>query len=436
MARGPFDGWLNGIQTPRARRPLGRVIASILKWTVRFRDAGAPLAVLLWPALAAGQTSASPVTLDEALALARANPALTAARLRRAVDQAGIDVAHEVPNPEARYEHTNELPHDAFGLAQLIELGGKRGRRIALAEAVARTGEAELARTEAEVTAEVSLAFFGLAGAQRRLEVAGELQDLAARTRDTARARYEVGDVAQLDVLEADLVFYQAENEATALEGERAGRRAELNVLIGRDVLAPTVASEPPDLTVPEAGTATAAALLSNTALAVLDRQVAEAQARASLARAQRIPDPTVEGTVTHGADPEFTWGYRAAVAISVPLFTRHTASVRVEEATLAMVQAQREATAQRIRGAVTAAALRAASARTQYLRYRDEILPKSREVEGMAQESYRAGQTNLVALLQSLQAARELRARSLQAAADFEAAMAALRQAMTAPPR
>ena len=42
-----------------------------------------------------------------------------------------------------------------------------------------------------------------------------------------------------------------------------------------------------------------------------------------------------------------------------------------------------------------------------------------------MAEESYRAGQTNLVALLQSLQAARELRAKALQAAADFETALA-----------
>jgi cobalt-zinc-cadmium efflux system outer membrane protein len=416
------------------------------------RNARTLLVLLLWPGLALAQSSVSPspaptvapapepasaaLTLDEALTLARANPTIAAARLRRLVDQAGIDVARERPNPEAHYEHTNELPHDAFGVAQLLELGGKRGRRVALAEAVARTGEAELAQTEAEVTAEVYLAFFGLAGAQRRLLVARELQDLAARTRDTARARFEVGDVAQLDVLEAELLFYQAENEASALEGERAGARAELNALIGRDVAVPTDAAEPTDVSVPEAVAATTDALASNTALAVLDRQVAEARARAELARAQRTVDPTLEATVTHGAVPEFTWGYRAAVGLSIPLFTRHEAGVRVEEATLSMVQAQREALAQRIRGSVTAAALRAAAARTQYLRYRDEILPKSREVETMAQESYRAGQTNLVALLQSLQAARELRSRSLQAAADFEAALAALRQAMTAPPR
>jgi cobalt-zinc-cadmium efflux system outer membrane protein len=377
-----------------------------------------------------------PLTLDEALALARANPTVTAARLRRAVDQAGIAVAREIPNPEARYERSKETPHDALGLSQLLELGGKRGRRIDLAESVARTGEAELAQTEAEVTAEAAIAFFGLAGAQRRLEASRELSDLATRARDTARARYEVGDVAQLDVLQAELLFYQAENETSAEAGDLAGARAQLNALIGRDLTAPTVASDEGAAAVPDAAAAVAAALASNTALAVLDRQIGEAQARAALARAQRVPDPTVEGTVTHGAAPEFDWGYRAAVAISVPLFTRHDAEVQVEEATLAMTRAQRDALAQRIRGAVSAAALRAASAQAQYLRYRNEILPKSREVEGMAEESYRAGQTNLVALLQSLQSARELRQKALQAAADFENALGALRQAMTAPPQ
>jgi len=117
-------------------------------------------------------------------------------------------------------------------------------------------------------------------------------------------------------------------------------------------------------------------------------------------------------------------------------VFTRHHAGVRVEESTVALLRAQREALAQRIRGAVAAAAARAAAARVQYLRYRDEILPHSREVEKMAEESYREGQTNLVTLLQTLQAARELRGRTLQSAADFQAALATLRQAMSVGPQ
>src|SRR5204863_97914 len=93
-----------------------------------------------------------------------------------------------------------------------------------------------------------------------------------------------------------------------------------------------------------------------NAELAVLDRQVAEAAARAALARAQQVPDPTVEGAVTHDAPGEFVWGWRYAVGITVPLFTRHRAAVRVEEATLAQLRAQREALVQKIEGAVGAA--------------------------------------------------------------------------------
>jgi cobalt-zinc-cadmium efflux system outer membrane protein len=179
------------------------------------------LVLLLWPGLAGAQTpapppsvpgdsTAAPLTLDDALTLARSNPSITAARLRRAVDRAGIDVAGERPNPEARYEHTNELPRDAISVAQLVELGGKRGRRIDLARAVAASGEAEIAQTEAEVAAETYLAFYGLVGAQRRLEVARELQQIASRARSAAAARLEVGDVSRLDVLQADLALYEA----------------------------------------------------------------------------------------------------------------------------------------------------------------------------------------------------------------------------------
>src|SRR5438477_4967242 len=123
---------------------------------------------------------APPLTLDEAFALAAANNReITAARLRRAIDEAGIDVARERPNPDLRYEQAKETPHQSLTASQPIELGGKRGRRIALAEAVMRTGEAELARTQAEVRAQVRKAYYSLAATQARLAIAVDLQGIA-----------------------------------------------------------------------------------------------------------------------------------------------------------------------------------------------------------------------------------------------------------------
>ena len=207
-------------------------------------------------------------------------------------------------------------------------------------------------------------------------------------------------------------------------------------MLVGRDPTAPTdVVEDLGEAALPAADIAATAALAANAELAVLDHQVAEAVARAGLARAEQTPDPSVEAAVTHIAPGEFDWGWRYAVGIALPLFTRHRAAVQVEEATLAQLRAQRAALVQRIQAAVSGALARATVQRQQYLRYRDEILPRSREVETMAEESYRAGQTGLVALLQALQAAKESRAKAVQAAVDYQVALAELERAAAVGP-
>jgi cobalt-zinc-cadmium efflux system outer membrane protein len=377
--------------------------------------------------------SPAPLTLDDALSLARVHdPNLVAARLRRPIDLANVAVAGERPNPEARYEHTNEAPHDLVSLAQPLELGGKRGRRIAAAEAALRTGKAALAQTEAQAEADTRRAYFAVSSAQRREAIARELQDLAVRGQRVASEREQVGDVSKLEVLQADLVLDAAENEATALLGELAATRVELNLRIGRPLEAPTQVAE--DLAaIPPPGELDAR---TNAVLAVVDRQITEAEARVALARAQQVPDVTVEGTLTHGAQPEFTWGYHAAVAVVIPLFTRHGAGVQLEQATLAQLRAQRATLAGQVNAGAYAARARAEAARTAYLRYRDDILPDSRKVEAMAEESYRAGQTGLPALLEALRAARELRQKELQAASDYESALADLQQALRLGPK
>jgi cobalt-zinc-cadmium efflux system outer membrane protein len=389
------------------------------------------------PPPTASPAEAPPLTLDEAFALAATNNrTIAAARLRRAIDLAGIEVAKERPNPDLRYEQAKETPTQSLTAIQAIQLGGKRGRRIALAEAVMRTGEAELARIQAEVRAQVRRAYYSLAATQSRLGIAQDIQGIAGRARDVANERHQAGAVPRLEVVQAELSLAQAENEASAVAGERDAARAELNVIIGRDPRAPTqVVVDLAEVSLPAAEAAAAAAMAGNTELAVLDRQMAEAVARAALARAQQIPDPTVEGAVTHNSPPEFVWGWRYALAVSVPLWTRHRAAVRVEEATIAQLKAQREALVQRLEGAVGAALVRANTQQRQYLRYQQEILPRSREVEAMAEESYRAGQTNLVALLQALQVAREARAKAVQAAFDYQVALAELQRAAAVGP-
>src|SRR4029079_19697904 len=179
---------------------------------------------------------------------------------------------------------------------------------------------------------------------------------------------------------------------------------------------------------------ALARAQSANAELAGLDRQIAEAQARVTLANALRTPDVTPDFTITHDAEPEFTWGWRAAAAGTIPLFTSHRAGVRVEQATLAQLNAQRAAVLARVNGEVTATSALAEAERLTSLRYRDQILPQALEVERMAEDSYRLGQTGIAALLQALHQSRQVRLQSRQTASDLQNALSDLERAIGAP--
>jgi len=391
---------------------------------------------ILFVSNASAQAADEPLTLDAAFARAlTSNPSIAAARLRRAIDLAGIDVAGERPNPEAHAELTNELPKQAFGLAVPLELGGKRSRRIDLAQATLQTGEAELTATILDIRTQVRRAYFARLIAEARLAILDELRQFASRAADAAQARFDVGSAPRLEALQAQLALAEADNELGSARVTADAARISLNALLGipleRNAPLATSLDSAPALV---GAVALARAQSANAELAVLDRQIAEAQARVTLANALRTPDVTPDFTITHDAEPEFTWGWRAAAAVTIPLFTSHRAGVRVEQATLAQLNAQRAAVLARVTGEVTATSALAEAERLTYLRYRDQILPQALEVERMAEDSYRLGQTGIAALLQALQQSRQVRLQSLQTASDLQNALSDLERAIGAP--
>jgi cobalt-zinc-cadmium efflux system outer membrane protein len=119
---------------------------------------------------------------------------------------------------------------------------------------------------------------------------------------------------------------------------------------------------------------------------------------------------------------------------VTLPIFTTHNALVAVEETTLDQLNAERQAALLRITGDVTAAAVTADTQRQLYTRYRDQILPQALQVEQLAQDAYQLGQTGVAALLQALQATRDVRLRSLDAVSQLQTALADLERAIGAP--
>src|SRR5512144_1674832 len=169
----------------------------------------------------AASAHTSPLTLDQAVARAmEANRSFAAARARRAVDAGGIAVAGQRPNPEVTFEEERETPHVGVGASMPIEVAGKRGKRIGVAQATLAVTEADIARAGAELRASVRRAYFQQVAAVRRVAVAQDLEALAARARDAAQERFATGAAPRLEALQARLAFEQAQNEAAIARGE------------------------------------------------------------------------------------------------------------------------------------------------------------------------------------------------------------------------
>ena len=304
-----------------------------------------------------------------------------------------------------------------------------------IAEATLQVGEAELTQTIIDIRTQVRRAYFARLISDLRLGVLDELRQFATRARDAAQARFDVGSAPRLEVLQGQLALAQAENEATAAQATARAATVQLNALLGLPLDTPLVLATGLDAAAALTGAAALTrAQTSNAELAVIDRQIAEQTAKLALARALRTPDITPDVTLTRDSAPDFMYGWRVAAAATIPIFTTHRAGVLLEEAALAQLHAQRMAVLARVTGEVMAASEVADAQRMAYLRYQNEILPQAQQVETMAEDAYRLGQTGIAALLQALQASRDMRLRSLQTASDFQDALSQLERAIGAP--
>jgi cobalt-zinc-cadmium efflux system outer membrane protein len=370
--------------------------------------------------------------VDRAMA---ANPTIAAARLTSAINLAGLALAGERLNPEVTAEFEKETPTQGFGVAVPLELGGKRAKRVAVSQATIRAGEAEIAATMVQVRNEVRRAYYDVLVAEARLSVLRELRDLSGRVRETAQTRFDSGDAPRLEVLQASLALAASENDAAAAEGSLTAARTRLNALLGQPLATTQTLSTGLDAGGPVSlDVALNLAHTGSVELVVLDRRLDEQRAKITLARALRTPDLIPTATLTHDAQPEFTYGWRAGLAVTLPVFATHKAGVLVEQTTLDQLLAQREAAATRITGEITAAAATAEAQRLAYVRYRDVILPQAQQVEQLAQDAYQLGQTGISALLQALQASRDVRLRALDAMGQLQMATADLERAIGAP--
>ena len=378
----------------------------------------------------------TPLTYEAALDVATArNLAVGAARGQRAIRDAAIRTARQIPNPVTSLEMSHDTPHQVFSIDLPVELGGKRARRIDLANQELALADVDVQMELRAMRRDLRQTFYGLIAADERLQIAESVLDIARRIADAAQARFDTGAAPRLEVLQAGLGVTRADTEVELARSVRAAAQASLNAVLNLPpeqaiVLSGRLSDHRSAITYPQA---LALATTSNTELVGLDRELAVEDRRAALLRAERLPTPVFSfRSLFNGSDFDVTQSM--AVSIELPLFSRNQGEIAGSLATGAALRLKRDATRRTIENDVFGTVAKIDAERRQVDAYERRLVPTATDLETLAEEAYRAGRTSVLAVLDAERSLRDLRRDALQAALDLQMLLADLEELLGTP--
>jgi outer membrane protein, heavy metal efflux system len=402
----------------------------------RYGESMRHVAVLAALALAFSASAQSqvptPLSYAQAIELATShNLAVTAARRARAIREANVRTARQLPNPDLSVELTQDVPHQVVTLGVPVEIGGKRGRRIDLAREELSLADVDVRTALRTVRRDTRQAFYSLIAADERVRLADSILDITRRFRDAAQARFEAGAAPRLEVLQSELGVTRAQTDLDVARGARISAQATLNAVLNQPPQQALALTGSLTETVPAISyeTVLAQAVQSNVQLVALDRQIAIEQRRLALLRAERVPTPVFSVSGLFNAPPEFTSAIGAGISLSLPIFSRNQGEIAQSIATTAQLRGERAATLRDVENSVFGVVARIDAQRQQLEAYEQRLVPTASDLEALAEESYRAGRTSVLGVLDAQRSLRDLRREALQAALDLQLLLADLEE-------
>ena len=381
-----------------------------------------------------------PLPLRHALALViQHNPDLAAAALDARALEGRVLQAGLKPNPELSTEFENFAGTGPVGavhsleltvqLAQRLELGGKRPRRVEAAEAERLEAERDQQVRQADLLAEAARGFFEVLSAQQRLANREELAALAGKIHATVSDRVSAGKVAPVEETRAAVAAATARLEVEKTRRDLAAARDRLAALWGSPSAgfqrvdgvfripdappgAELAAPEParsPDLLRLDAG--------ERARQSALDRELAERKPDLTLSGGFRYLNEYGDGALVAGLSIPLTWNDKRQGAVA-------EARVRLDQA-----RARRRAEENRLRAALSQSRQTYEDARQTALALEQSILPEAWSAFETVQEGYRQGKIDYLDVLDAQRTWFELKGRQIEAvAAGFLASVDILR--------
>jgi outer membrane protein, heavy metal efflux system len=377
------------------------------------------------------------ITLQDALSLAeKQNLDIAAARLKRMVALAGITIAGERPNPSVSFGVSRDTPHQTLLFDLPVELGGKRGSRMETARQEASLTDVEISTVNRQVRRAVRDAFFaaalgaGIVGQEKRLV------ELATKLRDIAKSRFDAGDVPQLEVMQAELELARAQADLEVARQELKVLFVKLSALLNESSGTTWELVTPLDMMPQQVSLQDliGRAASANPDLQHLAQELKVEQSREKIFRAERVPDVTLEAGAVINAPPDYRVGAQGQITVGLPVFTRYQGELAQSAATQKLIEGEELAARRSVEGDVEAAYNEFNAKLTEVRLYRETVIPAGRKLEALAEESYSAGRTSILAVLDAQRNVQQNERDYLQSLFELQQAFAELEEIVGVP--
>ena len=369
-----------------------------------------------------------PLALADAISMAlEHNGEIKALKSERDIARAAITRAGLWANPTLELEGesgglTGSSDENRFsvGLAQEFTLGGKRAKRLAVAQREVEEFDLRIADRQRLLTLEVKRAFLEHVLANRRLELARSSANLNRQLLEIAQQRYAAGEVPELEVNLARVEVARGAGRVLDVRRELPTSRSRLFSLMGLDPLAVAEPGEPPAHR-PVTGSSddlTRLALAHRPDLKALATSRAAAAAAVEAAEAERLPNLTAGLFFTHERSDDDTdtetrtrdniLGVR--LSIPLPVFDRNQAGIQEARGRAGSADARLGAVRRAVEREVTAELARFGAAEEAVNLYEQEIIPRLDENLKIVQEAYRLGEIGILSVIEEQKKYHEVR--------------------------
>lgn len=368
---------------------------------------------------APGQTPGLPqrVTLRQVLSLlADRSPRTAAERARLDIVAADRITASALPNPSFSYgsvrlasgANTGAALQQQIGIDQPLPLFGVRGARTSLAALNTAAERARVAADLARTRAEVRQVFVALLARQEESTILQASVAEMQRAEGVIRGRADAGERSQYDVLRIATERRALEVEAMNAAADVHDTAGRLAALLGVTGWSPEAEGSlaPGDIST-DAPTLWTLAQARRPRLLVERQQLVAARAGLTLARRERLPAPSLSGGAVFTRNERSTSAF-VGLSLPLPVFDQNRgaiakafAELRAESLALDAETAEAQADIERARA--TLVARREALAAVER-----DIMERVPMLRRMAEDSYREGRGDILALLDALRSLKD----------------------------